>query len=67
MQIELPDDFVPLLGGDLAATVREALLLQLVHEEKMTVARAGQLLGLDREAWYAKIARRKSGARTRRC
>jgi hypothetical protein len=55
MQIELPDDLARLLGDDPAATVREAVLLQLVHDGKMSVARAGQLLGLDREdsiRWY---------------
>jgi hypothetical protein len=55
MQIELPDDFAPLLGPDPATAVREAVLLQLVHEGRLTVAAAGERLGLGRlEAirWY---------------
>jgi hypothetical protein len=55
LQIELPEELAALLGPDPTAAVREAVLLQLVHEGKMSVARAGQLLGLDREdaiRWY---------------
>ena len=55
MHVELPDELGPFLGPDPTAVVREAVLLQLVHEGKMSVARAGQLLGLDREEsirWY---------------
>jgi hypothetical protein len=55
LQIEFPEEVAALLGPDPTAAVREAVLLQLVHEGKITVARAGQLLGLDREdsiRWY---------------
>ena len=41
--------------ADPTAAVRKAVLLYLAHEGRMTVARAGQLLGLDREdsiRWY---------------
>jgi len=55
MQVELPEDLAGLLGAEPSRAVLEALLLQLVHDEKMTVARAGELLGKDREeaiSWY---------------
>jgi hypothetical protein len=55
LQIDLPEELAALLGADPTAAVREAVLLQFVHEGKMTMARAGQLLGLDREdsiRWY---------------
>lgn len=55
LQIEIPEELVTLLGPDPTTAVREAVLLQLVREGKMTVARASQALGLDREEsirWY---------------
>lgn len=55
LQIELPDELTTLLGPNPSAAVRDAVLLQLVHEGRMSVAYAGQLLGLDRldaVRWY---------------
>lgn len=55
LQIDLPDELATLLGPDPTAAVREAVLLQLVHEGRMSVAYAGQLLGLgrlDAIRWY---------------
>src|SRR5205823_1307437 len=48
LQIDLPDELATFLGPDPAAAVREAVLLQLVHEERMSLASAGQPLDLDR-------------------
>ncbi|MBV9278805.1 MAG: UPF0175 family protein [Chloroflexi bacterium] len=55
LQVDLPDEFAPLLGSDPSAAVREALLLQAVHEGRISVAYAGQLLGMGRMdaiRWY---------------
>jgi hypothetical protein len=55
LQIALPDELISLLGTDPDAKVREAVLLQLVHDGKISVAYAGQLLGLERQdaiRWY---------------
>ncbi|MDQ3397552.1 MAG: UPF0175 family protein [Deinococcota bacterium] len=55
LQLDLPQDVLELLGSEPEREVLEALLLYLVRQEKMTGARAGEMLGLDRwEAieWY---------------
>lgn len=55
LQIDLPDQLTPLLGPDPSAAVRDAGFVQLVHEGRMAMAYAGQLLGLDRldaVRWY---------------
>lgn len=55
LQLEVPQEVLDLLGPKPEREAIEALLLHLVRQDKMTVARAGELLGLDRwEAieWY---------------
>ena len=55
LQIDLPDEILMLLGSDPEKEVLESLLLHLIQEERITVARAGELLGLDRMDalnWY---------------
>ncbi len=53
--LELPPEVIDAYGDDLGRKVLESLLLQLVREERMSVGKAGSLLGLNRlEAirWY---------------
>jgi hypothetical protein len=53
--LELPPEVIAAFGDDLEKTTLELLLLQLIQDEKMSVAKAGSLLGLGRlEAirWY---------------
>lgn len=55
LEIELPDELARFLGPDPTAAMQEAVLLQLVHDGIMSVAYAGQLLGLgrwDAIRWY---------------
>lgn len=55
LQIDLPDEILALLGNDPKKEVLESLLLHLIQEQRITVARAGELLGLDRMdtiSWY---------------
>jgi predicted HTH domain antitoxin len=55
LQLELPDEVLGLLGNEPQREVLESVLLHLIQEERMTVAKAGEILGLDRlEAirWY---------------
>lgn len=55
VRITLPDEVVEALGEDPERETYEALLLHLVRREKITVGRAGELLGLDKMAairWY---------------
>lgn len=55
LHVELPKEVLELLGATPERETLEAVLLHLVRKDKMTVARAGELLGLDRwEAidWY---------------
>ena len=53
--LELPPEILDAYGDDLERKVLESLLLQMVREERMSVGKAGSLLGLNRlEAirWY---------------
>jgi Uncharacterised protein family (UPF0175) len=53
MNLELPEEVVEALGPERAAL--EAELLFLISEDKISVARAGEILGLDRISainWY---------------
>lgn len=53
--LDLPPEVTEAFGDELERKVLEGLLLQLVHGEQMSVAKAGSLLGLNRlEAirWY---------------
>ena len=55
LQLELPDEVLTLLGNEPQREVLESVLLHLIQEERITVAKAGEILGLDRmEAieWY---------------
>jgi hypothetical protein len=55
MNLELPDEVVEALGPEPERSALEAVLLFLVSEAKMSVARAGEILGLDRISainWY---------------
>ena len=46
MRVELPAEVVEALGPEPEREVLEGVLLLLVSEEKMSVARAGEILGL---------------------
>ena len=53
--LELPPEVVAAFGDNLEKTTLELLLLQLIQAEKMSVAKAGSLLGLNRLdaiRWY---------------
>ncbi len=53
--LELSPEILAAYGDDLERKVLESLLLQMVREERMSVGKAGSLLGLNRlEAirWY---------------
>lgn len=55
MNLELPGEVVEALGPEPERAALEAVLLFLISEDKMSVARAGEILGLDRTAairWY---------------
>ena len=55
MNLELPEEVVEALGPEPERTALEAVLLFLISEDKMSVARAGEILGLDRISainWY---------------
>ena len=55
MNLELPKEVIEALGPQPERAALEAVLLFLISEEKMSVARAGELLGLDRISairWY---------------
>lgn len=55
LQVDLPDEVLEALGPTPEREILESILLRLVQQERMTVARAGELLGMDRlEAihWY---------------
>ena len=55
VNLELPDEVVEVLGPEPKREALEAILLFLVSEDRMSVARAGEILGLDRLAairWY---------------
>jgi hypothetical protein len=53
--IPVPKAVARQLGGDPERETLEALLLHLIRQEKITVGRAGEILGLDKMAairWY---------------
>jgi predicted HTH domain antitoxin len=55
IQLDLPQEIVDAVGSELEREVLEGLLLKLVSEGRMSLGRAGQLLGMTRwEAiqWY---------------
>lgn len=55
VRITLPDEMIEALGDDPEREALEALLLHLVRRERISVGRAGELLGLDKRAaisWY---------------
>lgn len=55
VNLELPVEVVEALGTDPERKVLEAVLLFLISEDKMSVARAGEILGFDRMSairWY---------------
>ncbi len=56
LQLELPNELAALLSPNPERNVLESVLLRLVRQEKISVARAGEILGLSRvEAvqWYS--------------
>ena len=55
MNLELPEEVVEALGPEPERAALEAVLLFLISEDKISVARAGEILGLDRTSaisWY---------------
>jgi hypothetical protein len=55
MNLKLPEEVVEALGPDPERSALEAMLLFLISEDKMSVARAGEILSLDRISaidWY---------------
>lgn len=55
MKLILPDEVLKALGPEPERTALEAVLLFLVSEDKISVAQAGEILGLDRMSavsWY---------------
>jgi hypothetical protein len=55
LSLDLPAEVVEALGPDPRREVLEAILLFLVHADRISVARAGEILGLDRLSairWY---------------
>lgn len=55
VEIRLPQDYVDLLGDDPARETLERGLLSLIQEERISVGRAGEILGLDKRSaieWY---------------
>lgn len=55
LNLELPEEVIEALGPEPERVTLEAVLLFLISEEKMSVARAGELLDLDRMSairWY---------------
>jgi hypothetical protein len=56
LQLDVPPEVLELLGPEPERKVLEAVVLELVRAEKMTITRGGEILGLDRwEAprWFA--------------
>ncbi|MBV9280337.1 MAG: hypothetical protein JOZ41_09685 [Chloroflexi bacterium] len=47
IQVDLPDELAKLLDPNPSRAVCEAVLLQLAHDGRISVGRAGPLLGLD--------------------
>jgi proteasome lid subunit RPN8/RPN11 len=55
MNLGLPEEVVEALGPEPERAALEAVLLFLISEDKMSVDRAGEILGLDRNSaisWY---------------
>ena len=55
MHLELPEEVVEALGPEPERAALEAVLLFLISEDKMSVARADEILGLGRISainWY---------------
>ena len=55
MNVELPEEVIEALGPEPERAALEAVLLFLISEDKMSVARAGEILGFDRMSairWY---------------
>ncbi len=55
MNLELPEEVVEALGPEPERAALEAVLLFLISEDKMSVARVGEILGFDRISairWY---------------
>ncbi|MDQ3429577.1 MAG: UPF0175 family protein [Actinomycetota bacterium] len=55
MNLELPEEVIEALGPEPERATLEAVLLFLVSEDRMSVARAGEILDLDRMSairWY---------------
>ena len=55
MSLELPEEVIEALGPEPERATLEAVLLFLISEDKMSVARAGEILDLDRMSairWY---------------
>ena len=55
LQLDLPDEVLSLLGDEPQQEALEGVLLHLIQQQQLTVAKAGSLLGLDRReaiAWY---------------
>ena len=56
MNLELPEEVVEALGPEPEHAALEAVLLFLISKDKISVARAGEILDLDRISairWYA--------------
>ena len=55
MNLELPEEVIEALGPEPERATLEAVLLFLISEDKMSVARSGEILGLHRISairWY---------------
>ena len=55
INLQLPEEVIEVLGPEPEREALEAVLLFLVSEGRISVARAGEILGLDRLAavrWY---------------
>lgn len=55
MNLELPEEVIEALGPEPERTTLEAVLLFLISEDKMSVARAGEILDFGRMSairWY---------------
>lgn len=56
LQVDLPEELIEALGPSPQREVLESVLVHLVTQGKITVAKAGALLGMDRKEaihWYA--------------
>ena len=55
LHLELPTEVLEALGSEPQREILEGVLLLLVQQERMTVAKAGSVLGLDHQEairWY---------------